>query len=140
MKKEDIRHMGMGVLLNMMRSNRVTVEAIEAAIDHVIEDVYLTDDFLSIQFADFSLRIWDDGQSCCEHRYMSSDDDLKYYIGSKFTGAEIRDAPNMDDVYDVHEVQFLIVNTDKGDFTVETHNEHNGYYGGFYIKAKLTKT
>jgi hypothetical protein len=33
----------------------------------------------------------------------------------------------------VHEVQFLRVSTDAGTIVCETHNEHNGYYGGFNV-------
>ena len=54
---------------------------------------------------------------------------------------ELRDAPNVeDDEYgNVHEVQFLVVTTSKGAFTIETHNEHNGYYGGFFIEAEVSQ-
>lgn len=45
-------------------------------------------------------------------------------------------APNQNDV---HEVQFLVVHTDKGDLTMSSHNEHNGYYGGFSIEARVSK-
>ena len=50
--------------------------------------------------------------------------------------AEIREAPNEPDEYGDHEVQFLLVNTSIGTFTVASHNEHNGYYGGFDIVIK----
>ena len=40
----------------------------------------------------------------------------------------------------VHEVQFLNIETSLGIITFETHNEHNGYYGGFYIKAVYHET
>ena len=39
-----------------------------------------------------------------------------------------------EDEYEVHEVQFLKIRTSNGDITFETHNIHNGYYGGFYIE------
>jgi hypothetical protein len=29
------------------------------------------------------------------------------------------------------------VQTTKGSFTICTHNEHNGYYGGFSLRVKL---
>ena len=37
---------------------------------------------------------------------------------------------------DCHEVQFLEVKTSKGSFTMSSHNEHNGYYGGFSIEVR----
>ncbi len=80
------------------------------------------------------MRIYDDGQSCCENRYMRTDDDLSSYVGSKLLGAEIKDAPNISEEYGYHEIQFLEVQTDCGTFTMTSHNEHNGDYGGFLIR------
>ncbi|MDC6673798.1 hypothetical protein OEZ80_25875, partial [Leclercia adecarboxylata] len=79
------------------------------------------------------LVIRDDGQSCCESRYMSTDDDLSSFVGATFLGCEIEDGPHEADDPD-HETQFLIVSTSLGKFTVVNHNEHNGYYGGFSIR------
>jgi hypothetical protein len=39
---------------------------------------------------------------------------------------------------EVHEQTFLKIRTNNGDATVVTHNEHNGYYGGFNISASWT--
>lgn len=88
-----------------------------------------------------SLCLYDNGQDCCEHRYMSTDDNLKYYVGSKFIGAELLDSPpiNIGDNEDHHDIQFLVVKTSNGSFTMQNHNEHNGYYGGFSVKAKSVK-
>lgn len=84
------------------------------------------------------LRLFDDGQLCCESRYMRTDDNLKEYVGAKLLGAEIKDAPCIPmEVGEEHEVQFLEVQTDKGFFTMSSHNEHNGYYGGISITAKV---
>lgn len=93
------------------------------------------EDRLILEFEDGTgLMIWDNGQSCCEARYMTTDDDLPYYVGSEFRGAEVRDAESREDEYgDVHELQFLLIHTGLGTFTIETHNEHNGYYGGFWL-------
>ncbi len=84
--------------------------------------------------------MFDGGQDCCEHRYMHSDDDIQSFVGGTLIDAEIREVPNREDGYgDVHEVQFLIVTTSKGAFTIETHNEHNGYYGGFWVVARMVE-
>ena len=82
----------------------------------------------------FMLKLSDGQQDCCENRYMRTDDDLEYYAGSTLLGIEIRDAPDAPGA-DVHEVQFLAVKTSKGEFVMSSHNEHNGYYGGFEVSA-----
>ena len=104
----------------------------------LISAVALQDDALTIRFADGTgLVLRDDGQDCCETRYMDSDDDLSEIVGGVLYGVEVRDVSQdieaRDDFY--HEIQFLVVKTSKGDLTVCTHNEHNGYYGGFSIVA-----
>lgn len=82
------------------------------------------------------IDIFDDGQSCCESRYMRTDDDLQNLVGGKLIRIEAKDAPNVpnpegDDWGQEHEVVFVEVATDKGWITISNHNEHNGYYGGF---------
>jgi hypothetical protein len=67
---------------------------------------------------------------------MRTDDDLNYFVGAKLTGGEIKDAPDVPDKYGYHEVQFLEIQTDRGVFTISSHNEHNGYYGGFWLRAE----
>lgn len=68
---------------------------------------------------------------------MTTDDALEDFVGADFLGAEVREGGETDDdEYGVHEVEFLVVKTSLGDFTVETHNEHNGYYGGFWMEAR----
>jgi hypothetical protein len=50
-------------------------------------------------------------------------------------GAEVKNAPNIPDENNFHEVQFFEIQTDRGVFTLSSHNEHNGYYGGFFLKV-----
>ncbi len=84
-----------------------------------------------------SITIEDVAQSCCENRYMSCDDDLASFGGARLRGIEIAEAPSVEGEHgDVHDQQFLKVETTEGDFTVVTHNEHNGYYGGFSINTR----
>jgi hypothetical protein len=102
----------------------------------------LRDDVLMISFDDgCSLHIEDRGQDCCERRYMTTDDadTFDYYVGAQFYKVETRPAMDVDEsTYDdVHELQFLHVITSKGTFVCESHNEHNGYYGGFSLQAEL---
>ena len=80
--------------------------------------------------------IFDNGQSCCESRYMTTDDDVSSLIGGKLIHITAKDGPNGDAFEDeCHETMFVEVATDKGFITLVTHNEHNGYYGGFALKV-----
>jgi hypothetical protein len=88
------------------------------------------------------LKLEDTMQSCCETRYMTCGDDLATYTGDKITNVEISDGPfrtrhrdGRDGLSYVHEVQFLRIHTTGGVIVCETHNEHNGYYGGFSLRA-----
>jgi len=114
----------------------------------VIKEVVRPEDSLAIHFTDGSIiMIRDDGQSCCESRYMTCDDDLTGYEGGQLVGIDT-DAPGggyeaKDDpdgyASDCHETQFVKVQTTKGSFTLCTHNEHNGYYGGFDLTVERVR-
>lgn len=113
-----------------------------ASIGKKIAVLELKEKELYIEFEDkTSLSVYDDGQSCCEYRYMTSDDDLQYFIGTEFMGYELKPVTEkVSESYgDVHEMQFLQIDTSLGSFTIENHNEHNGYYGGFIITVKEGK-
>lgn len=103
-----------------------------------IKDLKITDKELCFTFEDNSkIEIFDGGQSCCEKRYMNTDDNLEDYIGSKLLDLEGRVASSTKDKYDEPiDCEFLIVHTSYGSFTVANYNEHNGYYGGFDIEAR----
>jgi hypothetical protein len=104
----------------------------------IIEKITVEDDKLHIKFPDCTLVLMDDGQCCCESRYMTCDDNIHYWEGLAFMGYRVEDGPNLsEDNYGEHEQKFLIVETFLGNFTVVTHNEHNGYYGGFRISEGL---
>jgi hypothetical protein len=107
----------------------------------IIKTIKIEDNELVIKFTDgVTLWLYDGGQSCCENRYMSCDDPLDYWEGLAFIGYYVADGPQIEHEYEVHEQQFLIVDTFLGSFTVANHNEHNGYYGGFDIAEKLNPT
>lgn len=144
---KELSKSGMGVMLNALSGNRDTVETFTKARGKKIAALELvenargfhrgTSDALRFTFEDGTkMQLRDDGQSCCESRYMMTDDDLSTFIGAELLGAEVRDAPNEPDEYGEHEVEFLIVTTSLGAFTMANHNEHNGYYGGFWIVAE----
>lgn len=136
-------NLGIGVMLNMLGGNSSTVNAFNSSLNKKIDKVFLDEqhNVLVFEFGDGArLKIYDDGQSCCETRYMRTDDTLIEFYGAILLGAEIKDAPNITDQYGDHEVQFLEIKTDKGAFTMASHNEHNGYYGGFAIVCELEDT
>ena len=133
-----MNNLGMGVMIGYLGGNEETVKAVQSSLGKLITQVELDGDRLNISFADNNvLQIWDDGQSCCEHRYMVTDDDLSQFTDCIFTDIQLKDAPCIEEEYDVHEIQFLDIYTTKGSFQMATHNEHNGYYGGFWIVARV---
>lgn len=129
---------GMAVMLNTLCGTRNA--DLSAVIGKRIRSTWIAGDVLCLEFEDgHMLKIWDAGQSCCESRYMTCDDDLAGYAGSTLVDIDVGNGSyreNGDD--DVHEEQFLRVSTDLGTIVACTHNEHNGYYGGFSILASLT--
>ena len=91
---------------------------------------------LHFTFEDGSkIALRDNTQTCCEKRYMRTDDNLEAFIGSNLYNVEVRDGGGGGRVEDsdVHDIEFLLVSTSTGVFTISNHNEHNGYYGGFNI-------
>lgn len=67
----------------------------------------------------------------CETRYMSTDDDLSYYIGAVYLGHEIKSVQKsvQDDSYT--EIEFIEISTRRGCFQIKNYNIYNGEYGGF---------
>jgi hypothetical protein len=85
----------------------------------------------------FKIVIVDTAQSCCEHRYLHSSDDVGSLVGESLVSIRVDSVDCIDDSGDEHEVVFLKVSTNRDSITLETHNEHNGYYGGFCIRATV---
>lgn len=85
-------------------------------------------------------RISDEGQSCCETRWMTCDDNLDMFKGSIIKDIELFEDESVEDENgDCDDVKFLRIVTTLGDFRICMHNKHNGYYGGFdpcYEKSK----
>lgn len=112
-----------------------------------IKGISVKDTNLRIRFqekngVEKSLTIWDDARSCCEYRYMRTDDDISWYLGSEFLDVELSDGPteNDDENCMITQSQFLKITTSKGVFTVVSYNRHNGYYGGFEIRTTLGRS
>lgn len=97
----------------------------------------IDDERMIITFEDgVSIKIFDDGQSCCENRYITCDDDVSCLVGGKLIKIESSEDGESDGDYDeVHEWVFIEVATDKDHIKFCTHNEHNGYYGGFGLSV-----
>ena len=113
--------LGFGVMINWLGGNKETMEALKEASGKRIEGLVLEDDVLRFSFSDGTgLKMWDDGQSCCEHRYMVTDDDLSEFEGAVFVSAEIREGPKMEDEYEVsaHKIQFFGDSYGQGRFDI----------------------
>lgn len=131
--------LAMKVMLDMMLGYNAeqTYRILQPAIGRNIVKLYIEDNRLSFLMDNGKgFHLLDDGQSCCESRYMTTDDSLEHFVGATLTGIEVRKGPLVEDEWaDVHDTEFLLVHTSKGTFTVVNHNEHNGYYGGFSLLA-----
>jgi hypothetical protein len=103
-----------------------------------IKEIAATDDGIALKFTDGTgIELLDGRQSCCERRYMTWDkDELSYLVGGTLTKIEEKPADTIEKDYEVHEICFLEITTDKGHANVANHNEHNGYYGGFSLYVK----
>ena len=115
---------------------------IAAAIGRRISSVTVEEKAATLFFEDGArMVLTDEAQSCCEYRHISTDDDLTFAAGC--TLLAIEEAPGRAatseelDNCDVHDICFIHIQTSGGRVTLQTHNEHNGYYGGFCIAAKL---
>lgn len=127
------KNLGFGVMVGRLFGGDRGAPVREA-LGKAIASVKLEEDALHFVMDDGTkFRLYDDGQSCCENRYMRTDDDLATFAGAKLTGVEIKEAPSVSAEYEEHEIEFLEIQTDRGVFTMASHNEHNGYYGGFHI-------
>lgn len=107
-----------------------------------IRSITFDGDYLRLMFeSDRVLTITDHGQSCCENRYMTTDDNLADFVGAGLLNIAIKELPIPlsqygQDSLGEHEVVFLEVVTTKGSFVITNHNEHNGYYGGFSMRLE----
>jgi len=126
---------GMGVMINeLFGDGGCTGKAVQACLGKKVLSIELKDEQLILTFAHGILKLWDNGQSCCESRYMTCDDDLTNYTNTILKSIEIVEAPDRAGSEE-HNCQFLKVRMGKGTVTAESHVEHNGYYGGFSIQA-----
>ena len=65
-------------------------------IGKAITGAIIKDDRLNIDFEDGTkISIWDNGQSCCESRYMTTDDDVAVLVGGKLVNIEAKPGADM---------------------------------------------
>lgn len=100
-----------------------------------ITSVEFTEKSLNIGFENGkTIKLWDYGQTCCENRYMTTDDDVKSLIGHRLTRIDPNNVKVKKSEWgDEHEATFIEIGTNQNFITIVTHNEHNGYYGGFCL-------
>lgn len=82
------------------------------------------------------IEIFDDGQQCCENRYMRTDDDVQCLIGKSLVSMTVKNVEATDCDRGTHEIAFLEIQAGHETFVISTHNEHNGYYSGFSLSIK----
>lgn len=82
---------------------------------------------------------------CCEEwGYMTSEDDLKDYIGTELKEVRLTDIAlnqakideDFPDGFDFGGIQFVDFVTDNGVFQIAVYNAHNGYYGHSILIAQ----
>lgn len=87
-----------------------------------------------------TIHLWDDCQSCCERRYMSTDDDVQSLVGHRLTHIKPKRVECVESEHGGEdETCFVEVGTDDGFVTIVNHNEHNGFYGGFGLTVTETE-
>jgi hypothetical protein len=132
-------NLGLGVMIQMLGGNEETVNTLKGSVGKKITQVELIDNIIKIDFEQGGIEIYDNGQSCCESRFITTDDEVSDLVGKKFTSVELAEAPDIEYTYGQHDVQFVRVHAEDTVVVFETHNEHNGYYGGFWIVAREKK-
>lgn len=112
-------------------------KALKDALGKRIIALEISDSSLTLRFDDLTaVALYDDRQSCCERRYMTTDDDIQAFVDTTLIDADVSKAPSGEAEHGFHEAQFLNVRTNQGVLTIVNHNEHNGYYGGFNLAAR----
>ena len=109
----------------------------------LIREIIVDDNMVKLTFDDKTFIKINYQQVCCEDRYFHTDDDLKYFEGSTFYDIDDREVIEPDSnprnlvLYnDIVECQFLIIRTDRGEFTVASYNVHNGYYADMVAEIR----
>jgi len=124
---------GIGVMLYALGGGNDTPA--ERFYGHKVVGATIDNDEFVLTFEDGTkLSLTDEGQSCCESRYITCDDDIGALVGGTLRKIEVTGEDEEPAEYDSHDVCFVEVATDQAHVKLVTHVEHNGYYGGFALK------
>lgn len=75
---------------------------------------------------------------CCEHRYITCDDDLSNLRGQQVVSIEVTGVEDCQDGRSAeHEVAFVKIQFTRECITLASHNRHSGSYSGFHLQARL---
>ena len=131
---DDYRYLSL--LSNQLKFSETTLNSYWKALGQTIREISCDYQTLTMRFENgHGFTITDNGQSCCENRYMVCDDDTRSYAGARLLGMELADGPRvLDEWLDPQEVQFLRIHTSRGTIVVSNYNE--GRYSGFCIELK----
>ncbi len=122
-------HPGIGAMLHYLSGG--SQHSSDEYIGATVTKAEITDDKLNLDFADGRrVSLWDNGQSCCESRYMRTDDDLQGLVGKQVTAITVKHTEEPGE-YDAHEIAFVEIACGDSHVVIANHNEHKGYYGGF---------
>jgi len=123
--------------------NTLTVKDTSIALpDFIVEraGIHPTQGAFQIHFTNGNiLELIDNGQDCCENRYITCDDDLEGLQGQRIVSIEVAGIAEVLETNDgdSHEQVFVRIQFSRFAVTLCTHNEHNGYYGGFCLEVRL---
>lgn len=122
------------------------IREITQVFDQRIDPIGLMDGYKVATNNNTYLVLIGNGQDCCERwGYLTSEDDLGYFIGAELRDVVLTDtALNRERVeesgyYDYEDsggIQFVDFVTDRGTFQLAVYNAHNGYYGHSIVVLK----
>lgn len=113
------------------------------AVGMTIDDIVFNTNALVIHLredgkAPTQLSMRDRKRSCCESRFLRTDDDVSEHIGATFVDVVMKESTSARTESGMSEATFLEIVTSRGCFVLSAHNEHNGYYGGFDLCIVIT--
>lgn len=129
-------HPGIGVMIHRLVGG--TDHGSNEYLGRTVTAAALEDNVFRLSFSDGkTIELTDEGQSCCENRYITTDDTPADLVGKTLRAVEVKDAPaGPDDEYGEHDRAFVEVSAGDTTVVLVTHVEHNGYYGGFALNIR----
>ena len=126
---------GVGIKAHMLYGPMAETEMLIPVGKRIVKAEIVVDDMhkLRLDFEDgTAIVMYDDGQACCEQRYMSTDDDIQSLVGALLVRIDQCDTRYGDrSAEEILDCSFVEIGTDKGFITLVNYNSHNGYYGDF---------